>query len=37
MKNGEHFDDVALVNEIDCERETPHQNTASAKIGLCVG
>ena len=37
MKNGENFDDVALVDEIDCERETPHQNTASAKIDLCVG
>ncbi len=32
MKDGEHFDDVVFVDETDCEREPPRQNTASVQL-----
>lgn len=29
MKDGEHLDDLASVEEVDCEWEPPRKNTAS--------
>jgi hypothetical protein len=36
VKDGEDFDDVSVVDEIDGKRETPHKNAASLKEDRCV-
>jgi hypothetical protein len=37
MKDGENFDDIVLVEEVDREWEPPHKNTASVQKDAYVG